>query len=631
MNKHVKEYLNYYIKLDNPRFAIMISGNWGCGKTFFIKNVMNEWAKSSDAEDVKINPIYISLNGISSINQIKDLIRKQVSPFLYSKGIKIAKNILLGLVKTTVKIDLDFNNDDDIDGDCSLVLDPLDLFDIDNKEIRNDRIIVFDDVERCKIDIDEIFGFINNFVEHKKCKVILLNDENKIKDKYEKKESKEYNSFKEKLIGKTFKIEPEIEKTLVEFIEEIDGKDILLKDLDSIIELFKISKTENLRILRHSLFDYLRLKDLLDKKLKNNDNYEDFLSKILNYFLIIYFEYKNGNVDIAEFQNNYLKSEDEKENKVVYELKYRDYLIKKQLPDSSYLFELKYLKYFIENGFVDNDMIEKAVRNCVLFKQNVEQGWERLWFWKIISQEEFNILYKKVWSDFESNKIQNIFEVFHIAGIYLDMIEKRVSKKKRKTVVENAEKNIKRILKDCKETYDYTDTYYFNDSYGKEYLSKESEEFLKLVEYYKSEINILERRIYITKIHEIFYELDENKIRNIKTILDEVTPDNKRVYEYTPFFQFVDGKKLAKIIRKSEPIIPYKFKYYLIERYFVSYENRTLKQLDKIMDEKQFLFDLRKELSKVSNIKGEIMRFNILDLLREINNIIDEIEKIDMP
>ena len=33
----IENYLNEYIKQDNPQYAVMLKGKWGCGKTFFIK------------------------------------------------------------------------------------------------------------------------------------------------------------------------------------------------------------------------------------------------------------------------------------------------------------------------------------------------------------------------------------------------------------------------------------------------------------------------------------------------------------------------------------------------------------------------------------------------------------------
>ena len=40
--------------------------------------------------------------------------------------------------------------------------------------------IVFDDLERCSIDITDLLGYINSFVEHEGVKVVVLADEGRI-------------------------------------------------------------------------------------------------------------------------------------------------------------------------------------------------------------------------------------------------------------------------------------------------------------------------------------------------------------------------------------------------------------------------------------------------------------------
>ena len=210
MNQHIIDYLNYYIDLDNPQYAVLLRGNWGCGKTYFIKNLIKTWEKpdSSQSQDsILLKPIYVSLNGISDTSTINDKIRAAISPLLYSKGMKVAKIVLQGLLKTTTKIDLNFDKDDKADGNFSFNIDTLSIFDSQNEAIKGKRILIFDDLERCKIKSDEIFGYINNFVELSECKVILLTDEEKIKAKYINGNSEiDYKDFKEKVIGQTFEV-----------------------------------------------------------------------------------------------------------------------------------------------------------------------------------------------------------------------------------------------------------------------------------------------------------------------------------------------------------------------------------------------------------------------------------------
>ena len=41
-NNIIIQALNDYLKIDNPGYGILIKGDWGCGKSFFVK----QWKKS---------------------------------------------------------------------------------------------------------------------------------------------------------------------------------------------------------------------------------------------------------------------------------------------------------------------------------------------------------------------------------------------------------------------------------------------------------------------------------------------------------------------------------------------------------------------------------------------------------
>jgi Flp pilus assembly CpaF family ATPase len=42
INQHIHEFLEYYIKLDKPEYAVLLSGKWGSGKTHFINRFKSE-------------------------------------------------------------------------------------------------------------------------------------------------------------------------------------------------------------------------------------------------------------------------------------------------------------------------------------------------------------------------------------------------------------------------------------------------------------------------------------------------------------------------------------------------------------------------------------------------------------
>lgn len=212
-NDYIKEYLNNYIKKDNPEFAVMLNGSWGSGKTFFIKKLIrDEWTKDKveNGDYIELNPIYIYVNGLSSINQINTKIREIIHPILYSKGAKIVKKLGEGFLKGAFKIDLTDNSELDVN------FDVLSLFKNDNENIKGSRIIIIDDLERIKLPIEKVLGYISDLVENNMCKIIILAHEEILNIS----NNNTYKTIKEKTIGQTFIIKSSYDEALNDFISK---------------------------------------------------------------------------------------------------------------------------------------------------------------------------------------------------------------------------------------------------------------------------------------------------------------------------------------------------------------------------------------------------------------------------
>ena len=98
MNDQLTSYLNEYLTMQTPQFAVMISGKWGCGKTYYIKNMIDKWYDSDrniSTDSINLKPIYVSLNGLSSISSIIRKVKTVLYPILYSKGATVAKTVIL--------------------------------------------------------------------------------------------------------------------------------------------------------------------------------------------------------------------------------------------------------------------------------------------------------------------------------------------------------------------------------------------------------------------------------------------------------------------------------------------------------------------------------------------------------
>ena len=106
-----------------------------------------------------------------------------------------------------------------------------------------------------------MLGYINHFDEHQNYKVIVVSNEDEIlnSDYHEEKSIKLYKRIKEKLFGKTFRIESQLETALNNFISEISDENVkkfIEDNISSVKEIYIIADYQNLRHLKQSLWDF---------------------------------------------------------------------------------------------------------------------------------------------------------------------------------------------------------------------------------------------------------------------------------------------------------------------------------------------------------------------------------------
>lgn len=637
MNDHIIEYLNYYINIDNPQYAVLLIGNWGCGKTYFIKEIVKTWKEPEELNDkVSIRPIYVSLNGIADTHSINERIRAEISPFLYSKGMKVAKNVFKGLLKTTAKIDFNFNEDDKADGNISFNIDSLGIFDSSNKDVNGRRIIIFDDIERCKIKTDEIFGYINNFVEHSQCKVILLTDEEKIKKKYEKYKSEsdiDYKDFKEKLVGQTFEVKSDIDNAVTHFISgsnKISNNLSINTHEEMVKELFISSQLENLRVLKQALLDFNRLSSFIDKEFFDHVNFQEFIKNLLAYFIIVYAEYKTGNDKIHEYQSfNYFDKKEDSPSKVA-ERKYNSILEKFKCYHSTNVFPLSKIVSYIEKGFISKSELNKEIKTNAFFRVEEEQDWEKLWWWRTIDDKKFVELRNRVWNQFSKGEIGNIYVTLHIAGIFFTLIDEGLIRKNKKLVLTKSKQIIKRLYQKTSNIADnnLVHGYFDSHSWGKEYQGKEKNEFIELKDFLNNQKDSYHYRISRDYTIKLFDELNQENVNLIYSKLNEVVPSRYGRYEDIAIFKHVDGNKLGRKIKSFNSKAIYDFKYFIHSRYYPEekYTNVTLKEYH--VDDLNCLKNLNNELKNKMKVREQIKNRALKELILELDNIEKRIEKI---
>lgn len=567
-NTQLKAYLVEYLKMTNPQFAVMISGKWGCGKTYYIKEQIKEWSesKSKVGDDViELKPIYVSVNGLNTISSVVRQIKTKLYPILYSKGVSVAKKVVLSALQIVAKSKLDL----DADGtgeDLKSLLDVegiIEVFKSESSSIKGNRVLVFDDVERCRVPLDELFGFINGIVEHSDSKVILLCDEDKLTKVAEQEKLKVgYKEFKEKLVGQTFFLDVDYAAVVGTFIDAKKSS-ILSANRDLIIELFVASKFENLRLARHCLIDIIRFFNQLPDDVAKNQNYQSFVTNVVAYLTIVSLEVRSGNPLVRKYQSHNHTEEDIKVNHEL-ENKYTPILDYRRMYDSVYTIPVVFLEGFVQTGYIDTP--DQLIACCRMLQTRNLTNWEKLWRCDNLSNEEFLSLLKAEKSRFYRKELEYVFEVTHLAGILLSLEKRKLVKLSRDYVVSIAKSNINDIYRKFPDDIQRT----MMNSHGYEFLESQSAEMKEIVSYasdlFQKRINKLEKE-YVLKVWNSLGP--DTTFESLNQQFDEATPTNRCAYSMECIFTQVSPHVLAEKIVSLPNSVKNEFVHFLARRYYL--------------------------------------------------------------
>ena len=145
MNGRIFQYLLHYAENPDPRYAVMLKGRWGCGKSFFVCNWLDKYKEKYLKGENSLEPIYVSLYGLKETSQITRCIDQVLHPFLYSKGAEFTKKLFKIAGKIVFKTTLDWNKDSKEDVSFDATLDSLSLLSSKDSEFVGTKLLVFDD------------------------------------------------------------------------------------------------------------------------------------------------------------------------------------------------------------------------------------------------------------------------------------------------------------------------------------------------------------------------------------------------------------------------------------------------------------------------------------------------------
>lgn len=421
------------------------------GKTHFWNNKIRKKIESMQLNGKRYTTIYMSLYGISNLEEISkkifiettQLMDKNLRKFMNSNG------------QTTIpeyaKTGIDMANFFGVTQSGDKV-NYADFFST------NDKVLCFDDLERANVDVIDILGYINNFVEHDHIKTIIICNEKelstklkssnlemktfiatylldrqnelnktdkpmveKIQDKIEHvfDKANDYERIKEKLIGETFEYAPKFDYIINGILMRYETNPELIRFLREntglIISTFNKSGTRNLRILKHALNDFKKIFEMVNKSYPNINN--RVMQTMLIFTIAISFEIKAGKVTKDKFIN--IKDNEEYKSILVSSrilMDNRQFYIKEF--DSNYYYNFKseyrffkFIEYYVRTRIFDMKIFKENMESIITTVDKEKlPGYKRLLteeYWKI-SDDQFDGIVQEVLKDVREGKVELI-------------------------------------------------------------------------------------------------------------------------------------------------------------------------------------------------------------------------------
>ena len=588
------------------------------GKTHFWNNKIRKKIESMQLNGKKYTTIYMSLYGISNLEEISkkifiettQLMDKNLRRFMNASG----QQTIPEYAKTGIDMANFFGVTQNGDK-------------IDYKEFfsTDDKVLCFDDLERANVDVIDILGYINNFVEHDHIKTIIICNEKelstklkssnlemktfiatylldkqeelnktdkpmveKIQDKIEHvfDKANDYERIKEKLIGETFEYAPKfdyiINGILMRYETNPDLIRFLRENTGLIISTFNKSGTRNLRILKHALNDFKKIYEMVNKSYPNTSH--RVMQTMLIFTIAISFEIKAGKITKDKFIN--IKDNEEYKSILVSSrilMDNRQFYIKEF--DNNYYYNFKaeyrffkFIEYYIRTRIFDMKLFKEnmeTIRNTV-DTENLP-AYKRLLteeYWKI-SDDQFGKVIEEIIEDVKEGKLSliDMVKVFAYFSYFT-----------RKGLIEYDLKTLKAIFFDGMNKASLTSAYCenVNEELGKIAIEEVAEDMEDILKHFNTLNNQLLDKMYKEKAEgvmkcipmkmELFYEKFDKECMEIP------------IFKYYDMFQLFQRISCAS----NEDIVLIREK--LVDRANknpkkIEPEMKNIKQLKQIIDD----------------------------------------------
>lgn len=416
LSNEIIKIVENYVNQDDVKYGVMLTGEWGCGKTYFWENTLKPILEDTREEKKRKTTLYISVSGLQSSEEVS---RKLMMAVLGSKSNDILSEKLQNhaqnigeiirpiaectgkMIESTSQMTGLFSGLMDVKLNIESMLDFCDF---------SHRVICVDDVERYQGNIVEIMGFFNHLLEKRNAHIVFISNEEKL--------GRKYKQIKEKIIGKTvsFRVNPadileEIIKTL--HVENDKAKIFLKKNIPLILGVLKSSDRNNYRVVRMICLDFCSMYSHVESVLPDEKEKERAGKALLRFMLAAGIEvHAKGITKIQQEELYESKSSGLKElvaavggtgkNATSYFTDFKKRYYKELCTDRDFFPSA--LKYLLE-GYIDEGGFREEIGNFHEAEIHPLDYVLSIGYWELSDDEFTEKIEKELLSDIEDGKI----------------------------------------------------------------------------------------------------------------------------------------------------------------------------------------------------------------------------------
>lgn len=267
----------YYCNEENPTGALLLEGEWGCGKTFFINNTLKSALQDSHVF------VRISLFGIQNAEELQKAVKKkwletiadymtpdEVDTGFVSKIFKTFKPVAKACIDTAIEASVSEDKQGIAKSVLSISADQL--ISISNTFNAKVIVLVFDDLERTDVPMKDVLGRINDYVENQHFNTIIVANEKAIREQEDKNQKIGYDEIKEKVVERQLAFQNDPLEIVAAIIEDetknTSYHSFLIPLKSTLVELFgsgekKDERPHNVRSLKVAVRSFERVYEKL--------------------------------------------------------------------------------------------------------------------------------------------------------------------------------------------------------------------------------------------------------------------------------------------------------------------------------------------------------------------------------